>query len=149
LQRSKQSNDTKDHVRFLSAIFADIPAPELKWEEMESAPVPRLDGYSVQINNLLYVFSGYGSLDYVRNLRMIITWLVLKMVLMITWLFCLRLILMWMCSISQTISGVTDSTLLKKWRIRTSGLWRMDGMYMWFQGSLVHNVEDLLLVPLF
>jgi hypothetical protein len=72
-KRSKQSNDTKDHVRFLSAIFADIPAPELKWEEMESAPVPRLDGYSVQINNLLYVFSGYGSLDYVRNLRMIIT----------------------------------------------------------------------------
>nr|AAL08256.1 AT3g27220/K17E12_4 [Arabidopsis thaliana] len=66
-KRSKQSNDTKDHVRFLSAIFADIPAPELKWEEMESAPVPRLDGYSVQINNLLYVFSGYGSLDYVHS----------------------------------------------------------------------------------
>lgn len=66
LQRSKQSNDTKDHLRFLSATFADIPAPELQWEQMQSAPVPRLDGYSVQINNLLYVFSGYGNLDYVR-----------------------------------------------------------------------------------
>ncbi|EOA25963.1 hypothetical protein CARUB_v10019352mg [Capsella rubella] len=69
-KRSKQSNhsnDTKDHVRFLSATFADIPAPELHWEQMQSAPVARLDGYSVQIKNLLYVFSGYGSLDYVHS----------------------------------------------------------------------------------
>ncbi|KAL1209787.1 Kelch repeat-containing protein [Cardamine amara subsp. amara] len=64
-KRSKQSNDTK--VRFLSATFADLPAPELQWEQLQSAPVPRLDGYSVQIKNLLYVFSGYGSLDYVHS----------------------------------------------------------------------------------
>ncbi|KAG2264231.1 hypothetical protein Bca4012_078668 [Brassica carinata] len=65
-KRSKQSNETKD-VRLLSATFADLPAPELQWEQMQSAPVPRLDGYSVQIKNLLYVFSGYGSLDYVHS----------------------------------------------------------------------------------
>ncbi|XP_013594107.1 PREDICTED: kelch repeat-containing protein At3g27220 [Brassica oleracea var. oleracea] len=69
-KRSKQSNKTKDdhaNVRLLSATFADLPAPELHWEQMTSAPVPRLDGYSVQIKNLLYVFSGYGSLDYVHS----------------------------------------------------------------------------------
>ncbi|KAF8108180.1 hypothetical protein N665_0114s0069 [Sinapis alba] len=69
-KRSKQSNETKDdhvNVRLLSATFADLPAPELQWEQMPSAPVPRLDGYSVQIENLLYVFSGYGSLDYVHS----------------------------------------------------------------------------------
>lgn len=54
--------------RFLSATFADIPAPELEWEQMPSAPVPRLDGYAVQIKNIFYVFSGYGSLDYVSIL---------------------------------------------------------------------------------
>lgn len=51
---------------FFSATYADLPAPELKWEEMPPAPVPRLDGSSIQIKNLLYVFAGYGSLDYVR-----------------------------------------------------------------------------------
>ena len=49
----------------LSATFADLAAPELPWEEMPPAPVPRLDGAAVQIKNLLYVFAGYGSLDYV------------------------------------------------------------------------------------
>ncbi|GAB4849947.1 hypothetical protein Ancab_029247 [Ancistrocladus abbreviatus] len=36
----------KDNVpgRVLSATFADLPAPELKWEKMASSPVPRLDG---------------------------------------------------------------------------------------------------------
>ncbi|KAK4477333.1 hypothetical protein RD792_016550 [Penstemon davidsonii] len=62
----------KEHVtripeRALSATFADLPAPELKWEEMPTAPVPRLDGFAIQIKNLLYVFSGYGTLDYVHN----------------------------------------------------------------------------------
>ena len=33
---------------------------------MLPAPVPRLDGAAIQIKNLLYVFAGYGSLDYVR-----------------------------------------------------------------------------------
>ncbi|XP_011098838.1 kelch repeat-containing protein At3g27220 [Sesamum indicum] len=53
--------------RLLSATFADIPAPELEWEQMPSAPVPRLDGSAVQIKDLLYVFSGYGTLDYVHS----------------------------------------------------------------------------------
>lgn len=52
--------------RFLSATFADLPAPDLQWEAMPPAPVPRLDGYAIQIKNHLYVFAGYGSLDYVR-----------------------------------------------------------------------------------
>lgn len=51
--------------RFLSATFADLPAPDLEWEQMPSAPVPRLDGAAIQIKNLFYVFAGYGSLDYV------------------------------------------------------------------------------------
>lgn len=51
--------------RFLSATFADLPAPDMKWEEMPPAPVPRLDGAAIQINNLLYVFSGYRTLDHV------------------------------------------------------------------------------------
>ncbi|KAL0377323.1 UNVERIFIED_CONTAM: Kelch repeat-containing protein [Sesamum radiatum] len=53
--------------RHLSATFADIPAPELEWEQMPSAPVPRLDGSAVQIKDLLYVFSGYGTLEYVHS----------------------------------------------------------------------------------
>ena len=52
--------------RVLSATFADLPGPELKWEKMAAAPVPRLDGAAIQIKNLLYVFAGYGTIDYVR-----------------------------------------------------------------------------------
>ncbi|KAJ8615712.1 hypothetical protein MRB53_035084 [Persea americana] len=51
----------------LNATFADIPAPQLEWEEMPSAPVPRLDGAAIQIKNLLYVFAGYGSIDHVHS----------------------------------------------------------------------------------
>ncbi|KAF5961680.1 hypothetical protein HYC85_002889 [Camellia sinensis] len=51
----------------LNYTFADIVAPRLEWEEMAPAPVPRLDGSSVQIKNLLYVFSGYGTIDYVHS----------------------------------------------------------------------------------
>ncbi|XP_038717850.1 kelch repeat-containing protein At3g27220 isoform X1 [Tripterygium wilfordii] len=59
----------KDAVleRVLSATFADLPAPETKWEKMASAPVPRLDGAAIQIKNLLYVFAGYGTIDYVHS----------------------------------------------------------------------------------
>lgn len=32
---------------------------------MATAPVPRLDGAAIQIKNLLYVFAGYGTIDYV------------------------------------------------------------------------------------
>lgn len=46
--------------------YADLPAPELKWEQMPSAPAPRLDGYSVQIKDLLYVFAGYENLNHVN-----------------------------------------------------------------------------------
>ncbi|XP_059458961.1 kelch repeat-containing protein At3g27220 [Corylus avellana] len=53
--------------RLLSATFADLPAPELKWEKMAAAPVPRLDGAAIQIKNLLYVFAGYGTIDYVHS----------------------------------------------------------------------------------
>ncbi|KAE8021364.1 hypothetical protein FH972_007259 [Carpinus fangiana] len=61
--------DRKERIpeRFLPATFADLPAPELQWEEMPSAPVPRLDGAAIQIKNLLYVFAGYGTLDYVHS----------------------------------------------------------------------------------
>ncbi|KAH7532373.1 hypothetical protein FEM48_Zijuj04G0012900 [Ziziphus jujuba var. spinosa] len=59
----------KEHgpERFLSATFADLPAPDLQWEAMPPAPVPRLDGYAIQIKNHLYVFAGYGSLDHVHS----------------------------------------------------------------------------------
>ncbi|EOY26342.1 Galactose oxidase/kelch repeat superfamily protein [Theobroma cacao] len=53
--------------RLLAATFADLPAPQLKWEKMAAAPVPRLDGAAIQIKNLLYVFAGYGTIDYVHS----------------------------------------------------------------------------------
>ncbi|KAG6531209.1 hypothetical protein ZIOFF_004999 [Zingiber officinale] len=34
---------------------------------MAEAPVPRLDGAAIQIKNLLYVFAGYGTIDYVHS----------------------------------------------------------------------------------
>lgn len=52
----------------INATFADLPAAELKWEEMAEAPVARLDGAAIQIKNLLYVFAGYGTINHVRNL---------------------------------------------------------------------------------
>jgi hypothetical protein len=52
----------------ISATFADLAAPELQWEQMAEAPVPRLDGAAIQIKNLLFVFAGYGTINYVRNL---------------------------------------------------------------------------------
>ncbi|GMJ09410.1 HYPOXIA RESPONSE UNKNOWN PROTEIN 6 [Hibiscus trionum] len=63
----RKKGHTSDSKRFLSPTFADLPAPDLPWEQMPSAPVPRLDGSSIQINNLFYVLSGYGSLDYVHS----------------------------------------------------------------------------------
>jgi hypothetical protein len=52
----------------ISATFADLAASELQWEEMAEAPVQRLDGAAIQIKNLLFVFAGYGTINYVRNL---------------------------------------------------------------------------------
>lgn len=40
--------------------------PELEWEEMAEAPVARLDGASIQIGNLFYVFSGYRTINDVN-----------------------------------------------------------------------------------
>lgn len=54
-------------VRHLNATFSDLPAPHWEWEEMPPAPVPRLDGASVQIGDLFYVVAGYESLDHVSN----------------------------------------------------------------------------------
>lgn len=68
-EKSVDVKDKKHRVpeRFLSATFADLPAPDLQWEEMPPAPVPRLDGAAIQIKNLLYVFAGYGTLEYVHS----------------------------------------------------------------------------------
>ncbi|GJW67292.1 Kelch repeat-containing protein-like protein, partial [Tanacetum coccineum] len=61
--------ELKDKIpeTLLSGTFADLPAPETEWEEMAPAPVPRLDGASIQINELFYVFSGYRTLDQVHS----------------------------------------------------------------------------------
>ncbi|KAL5991133.1 hypothetical protein ACLOJK_012039 [Asimina triloba] len=55
-----------DHLIITNTTFGDLPGPELQWEEMEEAPVPRLDGASIQIGDLFYVFAGFGNLDHVR-----------------------------------------------------------------------------------
>ncbi|XP_034209634.1 kelch repeat-containing protein At3g27220 isoform X2 [Prunus dulcis] len=62
-EKGNHKNDTA-HGRVLSATFADLPGPELKWEIMAAAPVARLDGAAIQIKNLLFVFAGYGTIDY-------------------------------------------------------------------------------------
>ncbi|XP_004305925.1 PREDICTED: kelch repeat-containing protein At3g27220-like [Fragaria vesca subsp. vesca] len=67
--QKKVVGDKREYAneRLLSGTFADIAAPELPWEEMPPAPVPRLDGAAIQIKNLFYVFAGYGTLDYVHS----------------------------------------------------------------------------------
>ncbi|KHF98837.1 hypothetical protein F383_19691 [Gossypium arboreum] len=59
-------NNVKDG-RVLSATFFDLPAPQLEWEKMATAPVPRLDGAAIQINDLLYVFAGYSTINHVHS----------------------------------------------------------------------------------
>ncbi|XP_028548260.1 kelch repeat-containing protein At3g27220-like isoform X1 [Dendrobium catenatum] len=67
-QGKKISRAVKDeHLKDLNATFADLPAPQLEWEEMAEAPVPRLDGAAIQIKNILYVFAGYGTINYVHS----------------------------------------------------------------------------------
>ncbi|PHU27893.1 Kelch repeat-containing protein [Capsicum chinense] len=61
------SNRDRYPERALSMTYADLPAPALIWEQMPSAPVPRLDGYSIQINDSLFVFAGYANLDHVHS----------------------------------------------------------------------------------
>lgn len=65
-EAAKGGKDTNPG-RTLSATFADLPAPELTWKKMATAPVPRLDGAAIQIKNLLYVFAGYGTIDLVHS----------------------------------------------------------------------------------
>uniref|UniRef100_A0ACD5WV94 Uncharacterized protein n=1 Tax=Avena sativa TaxID=4498 RepID=A0ACD5WV94_AVESA len=62
-----KGNDGKLVGRSLNATYADLLAPRWDWEEMPSAPVPRLDGASVQIGDLLYVVAGYENLDHVHS----------------------------------------------------------------------------------
>lgn len=62
-----KGNSTKRVGGILNATYADLPAPRWDWEEMPAAPVPRLDGASVQIGDLLYVVAGYQSLDHVHS----------------------------------------------------------------------------------
>ena len=50
-----------------TALPGEEDVPFLEWEEMAPAPVDRLDGYSAQIDNLLYVFAGYQTIDQVQN----------------------------------------------------------------------------------
>ena len=47
--------------------YADLPGPKLKWEKMPPALVPLLDGVAIHIKDLLYVFSGYGTINYVKT----------------------------------------------------------------------------------
>ncbi|RWW60161.1 hypothetical protein BHE74_00032865 [Ensete ventricosum] len=68
-QSEGNSKGIKLSVKVLNATFADIPAPQLEWEEMPEAPVSRLDGAAIQIKDLFYVFAGYGTIDYVRILK--------------------------------------------------------------------------------
>ncbi|KAF9600164.1 hypothetical protein IFM89_004879 [Coptis chinensis] len=62
-----QNSRTVKEKIVVSATFADLPGPQLEWEKMASAPVPRLDGAAIQIDNLLFVFAGYGTIDYVHT----------------------------------------------------------------------------------
>ncbi|RRT73130.1 hypothetical protein B296_00033716 [Ensete ventricosum] len=70
-QSEGNSKGIKLSVKVLNATFADIPAPQLEWEEMPEAPVSRLDGAAIQIKDLFYVFAGYGTIDYVRILKIL------------------------------------------------------------------------------
>ncbi|XP_078172386.1 kelch repeat-containing protein At3g27220-like [Carex rostrata] len=68
VKKPKSKKDDKNaNLKGPNATFADIPAPQLEWEEMAPAPVARLDGAAIQIKNLLYVFAGYGTIDYVHS----------------------------------------------------------------------------------
>lgn len=65
--KEKGGKDVKEIPKDVNLTFADLPAAKLEWEEMAEAPVPRLDGAAIQIKNLLYVFAGYGTIDYVHS----------------------------------------------------------------------------------
>ncbi|KAI7735822.1 hypothetical protein M8C21_017106 [Ambrosia artemisiifolia] len=69
---SNHNNNNKDkkdgvHGRILSKTFADLAGPQLQWQKMADSPVPRLDGAAIQINDQLFVFAGYGTIDLVHS----------------------------------------------------------------------------------
>ncbi|GJN39774.1 hypothetical protein PR202_gb28915 [Eleusine coracana subsp. coracana] len=66
-RRRAKAKSAKHVTGNLNATYGDLPAPRWAWEEMPAAPVPRLDGASVQIGDLLYVFAGYANLDHVHS----------------------------------------------------------------------------------
>lgn len=65
--KKKDNNGGGGSGRFLAAAYADLPGPQLSWQKMAPSPVPRLDGAAIQIRNLLFVFAGYGTIDYVNS----------------------------------------------------------------------------------
>ncbi|GAA0143513.1 hypothetical protein LIER_04181 [Lithospermum erythrorhizon] len=66
-EEDKKKKDGIDKKRVLADNFADLDAPVLNWEKMANAPVPRLDGAAIQIKDQLFVFAGYGTIDYVHS----------------------------------------------------------------------------------
>jgi hypothetical protein len=108
---------------YLNATYADIPAPRWDWEEMPAAPVPRLDGYSVQIGDLLYVFAGYENLDHVRIPPSYNSTLSLQKCILSFTNFLLsvhlnfRCILMLMCTISLPTHGRGGLICPRRWQI--------------------------------
>ncbi|KAG9141048.1 hypothetical protein Leryth_012625 [Lithospermum erythrorhizon] len=67
IKEDKKKKDGIDKKRVLADNFADLDAPVLNWEKMANAPVPRLDGAAIQIKDQLFVFAGYGTIDYVHS----------------------------------------------------------------------------------
>ncbi|KAJ6821219.1 pentatricopeptide repeat-containing protein, chloroplastic [Iris pallida] len=67
--KASKSSKVKEALvsKGLNATFADIPAPQLEWEKMAEAPVPRLDGAALQIKDQLFVFAGYRTIDEVHS----------------------------------------------------------------------------------
>ncbi|KAJ4772378.1 Kelch repeat-containing protein [Rhynchospora pubera] len=66
-KKKKEPKALNRELMSLNATYADIQAPHWEWEQMPEAPVPRLDGFAIQLHNLFYVFAGYGSIDHVHS----------------------------------------------------------------------------------
>eukprot|EP00249_Psilotum_nudum_P001740 c14391_g1_i1 orf=684-1889(+) len=51
----------------VEVVRSEENVPFLEWEQQAPAPVPRLDGAAIQINESLFVFAGYGTIDMVHS----------------------------------------------------------------------------------